>query len=117
MVTRNGGADGQAAAHIREESAPKPQKPGDVIRIMVITLVDTRVWKCAFRENMLLIRCLCGDETHVVLRKDICILESNANKPWFHVKFTLRMNGEIYRCKAPRPSFNKLARWIGEGRW
>lgn len=90
----------------------KQGKRGDVIRLVIITLVDKRIWKCIFEEDRMLIRGQYGDEMHICRRRDICILGSNVMKPRLNVKFTMRMNGEIYRCKANRAAFNKLAAWV-----
>lgn len=95
----------------------KPQKPGDVIRITVITLVDRRIWRCILGEEKLLIHNRYRDEMHVGRREDVRILGSNSKKPRINVRFTLRMNGDIYRCKTNRFSFYKLDRWIEDGRW
>lgn len=95
----------------------KPQKPGNVIRITVITLVDRRIWRCILGEEKLLIHNRYRDEMHVGSREDVRILGSNCKKPRINVRFTLRMNGDIYRCKTNRFSFYKLDRWIEDGRW
>jgi len=104
--------------HIRELAKQcKPQKPGDMIRIKVITLVDRRIWKCVVGEEQLLIHNRYRDELHVGRREDVRILGSNINKPRLNVRFTLRLNGEIYRCKTGRIAYHKLDRWIEDGRW
>ena len=95
----------------------RPRNPGDVIRITVITLVDRRIWKCILGEEKLLIHNRYRDEMHVGRREDVRILGSNSKKPRLNVRFTLRMNGEIYRCKTIRFSFYKLDRWIDDSRW
>lgn len=95
----------------------RPQRPGDVIRITVITLVDRRIWKCILGEEKLLIHNRYRDEMHVGRREDVRILGSNSKKPRLNVRFTLRMNGDIYRCKTNRLSFYKLDRWIDDSRW
>jgi hypothetical protein len=95
----------------------KPQKPGDVIRITVITLVDRRMWKCIFREDQLLIHSHYRDEMHVGRREDVRILGSNINKPRINIRFTLRMNGDIYRCRTNVLAYHRLARWIEDSHW
>lgn len=97
---------------------PPEKAREDMIRITVITLVDNRVWKCVFGEEQLLILGRRRHESYTCHKGgDIRILGSNARKPWAKIKFTLRLNGEIYRCKAGRLAYNKLALWIEEGRW
>lgn len=95
----------------------KPQKWGDAIRITVITLVDRRLWKCIIREDRLMIHSQYRDEMHVGRREDVRILGSNICKPRINVRFTLRMNGEIYRCRTNRLAYYKLVKWIEDGRW
>jgi|GEM_PF-5781926 len=95
----------------------KPKKPGDLIRITVITLVDKRTWKCVLGEEELLIHNRYRDEIHVSRREDVRILGSNSKKNRINVRFTMRMNGDIYRCRTNRFSFFKFDRWIEDNRW